>query len=118
MKDVLKYIINQIKFGRPSYLKYPKIIASEEFLIEVPDFNVKIKVNERDKVKRREEIFDKIIKQIPDINKQYISYDPVSNGYLIKEDKKNYCIPDDNKPLKKKYIEWLCKHYKKMVKIK
>ena len=108
MKDVLKYIINQIKFGRPSYLKYPKIIASEEFLIEVPDFNVKIKVNERDKVKRREEIFDKIIKQIPDINKQYISYDPVSNGYLIKEDKKNYCIPDDNKPLKKKYIEWLC----------
>lgn len=91
MKDVLKYIINQIKFGRPSYLKYPKIIASEEFLIEVPDFNVKIKVNERDKVKRREEIFDKIIKQIPDNDKYYISYEPKSNSYLVAVDTKYSC---------------------------
>ena len=45
---------NQLKFRghEPSYLKYPKIVCNEEFS----------KVSERDKTKRREEIFDKIIK--------------------------------------------------------
>ena len=75
----------QLKFeGRkPSYLKYPKIIASEEFLKEIPEFNFRIKVNKRDKIKAREEIFDKIIKQIPDNDKYFINYDPATDSYLI-----------------------------------
>ena len=36
-----KYDINQLEFKdkKHSYLKYPKIVASEEFLKEVPEFN-------------------------------------------------------------------------------
>ena len=45
--------------------------------------NFRIKVSERDKIKRREEIFDKIIKQTPDNNKYYISCEPTSDSYLI-----------------------------------
>ena len=54
---------NQLKFkGREaSYLKYPKTVCDKEFLKEVPEFNFRIKVSERDKTKRREEIFDKIM---------------------------------------------------------
>ena len=54
---------NQLKFkGRePSYVKCPKTVCDEEFLKEVPEFNFRIKVSKRDKTKRREEIFDKIM---------------------------------------------------------
>ena len=87
----------QLKFeGRKSsYLKYPKMIASEEFLKEVPEFNFRIKVNKRDKIKAREEIFDKIIKQIPDNDKYFINYDPATDSYLIDRDKKIIEISDD-----------------------
>ena len=89
----LEYEANQEKFKKrePSYLKWPKIVCDEEFLKEVPEFNFKIKVYERDKVKRREEIFDKIIKQIPDNDKYYISYEPKSNSYLVAVDTKYSC---------------------------
>ena len=49
----------------------------------MPGLNFRIKVSERDKIKRREEIFDKVIKQTPDNDKYYISYDPTSDSYLI-----------------------------------
>ena len=80
---------------KPSYLKYPKMIASEEFLKEVPEFNFRIKVSKRDKIKAREEIFDKIIKQIPDNDKYFINYDPATDSYLIDRDKKIIEISDD-----------------------
>ena len=52
---------------------------------------------------REEKKFDKIIKQIPDNDKYYISYDPTSDSYYIKADKKVIVIPDDEeKPKKKK----------------
>ena len=35
----------------------------------MPGLNFGIKVSERDEIKRREEIFDKIIKQTPDNDK-------------------------------------------------
>ena len=63
--------------------------------------NFRIKVSERDKIKRREEIFDKIIKQTPDNDKYYISCEPTSDSYLIKEDGKRN-NDDEEKPKKNK----------------
>ena len=58
-------------------------------------------------IKLREEIFDKIIKQIPDNDKYYIIYDPTSDSYYIKSDKKVISIPDDEeKPKKVKNFEY------------
>ena len=100
---------NQLKFkGRePSYLKCSKTVCDEEFLKEVPEFNFRTKVSERDKTKRREEIFDKIMQQIPDNDKYYISYDPRSDSYYIKADKKViYPNDEENKKKKKKNFKY------------
>ena len=70
-------------------------------LKEVPEYSFRIKVSERDKTKRREELFNKIIKQIPDNNKCYISYDSTSDSYYIVADKKVIVIPDDEEKTKK-----------------
>ena len=56
---------------------------------------------------REEKKFDKIIKQIPDNDKYYISYDPTSDSYYIKADKKVIVIPDDEEKPKKKKIQIL-----------
>ena len=92
-----KYDRNQLKFkGRESsYSKYPKTVCDEEILREVSEFSLRIKVSERDKTKRREEIFDKIIKQIQENDKHYISHDPTSDSFYIKADKQVIVIPDD-----------------------
>ena len=52
-----------------------------------------MKVNETDKIKRRDIIIYKIVKQIPsDNNKWYVRYNRDSDTYYIgKEDEKNYC---------------------------
>ena len=42
------------------------------------------------------------MQQIPDNNKYYISYDPRSDSYYIKADKKVIVIPDDEENQKKK----------------
>ena len=50
-----------------------KIVYDEKFLKEFPCFNKKIRLNETDKKKRREEIFDQILKQMgPENGKYYI----------------------------------------------
>ena len=55
--------------------KTANIICDEEFLKEFPYFNKKIKVNETDKIKRREATIYKIVKQIPSDNgKWYVKY--------------------------------------------
>ena len=97
-----EFIKRVLKRQEPSYLKWPKIVCDEEFLKELPEFNFRIKVNERDKVKRREEIFDKIIKQIQDNDKYCISYDPASNSYRVGADKKVIVISDEETPVQPK----------------
>ena len=65
------------------------IICYEEFLKEFPNFNRKIKVNEKDKIKRREAIIYKDVKQIPsDNDKYYVKYNKDSDTYYIGKDKK------------------------------
>ena len=55
--------------------KTANIICDEEFLKEFPHFNKKIKVNQTDKIKKREATMYKIVKQVPsDNDKSYVNY--------------------------------------------
>ena len=66
------------------------IICDKEFLKEFPYFNKKIKVNKTDKIKRREAIIYKIVKQIASDNDKYnIDFDTY---YIRKEDEKNVLL--------------------------
>ena len=56
-----------------------KISLDKNVLKDLPYFNTQIKVNEADKNRRKEAIFDKVIKQLP----------PSNDQYYIKHDKKN-----------------------------
>ena len=74
--------------------KPANIICDGEFLKEFFYFNRKIKVDETDKIKRREAIIHKIIKQMPsDNDKWYVKYNRYSDTYYIGkvDKKKNYC---------------------------
>ena len=66
----------------------------KNFLKEFPYFNRTIKVNETDKIKRRETIIYKIVKQIPsDNDKRYVKYNRDSDAYDIgKEDEKKLLL--------------------------
>ena len=66
----------------------------KNFLKEFPYFNRTIKVNETDKIKRRETIIYKIVKQIPsDNDKCYVKYNRDSDAYYIgKEDEKKLLL--------------------------
>ena len=70
--------------------KPANIIGDEDFLKEFWYFKRKIKVNKTDKIKRREAIIYKIVKQIPSDNyKYYVKYNRDSDTYYIgKEDQK------------------------------
>ena len=83
----------QDRLSRRLKNKPANIICDEKFLKEFPYFNRKIKVNKTDKIKRREAIIYKIIKQIPsDKDEWYVKYNRDSDtSYVGKEDKKNYC---------------------------
>ena len=51
------------------------IVCDEEFLKEFPYFNKKIRLNETDKIKRREAIFDNILTRMGHENvKYYVKY--------------------------------------------
>ena len=64
--------------------KPANIVCDEEFLKEFPCFNRKIRVNEIDKIKRREAITYKIPEQIPsDNDTYYVKYNRVSDTYYI-----------------------------------
>ena len=64
-------------------------MCDEEFLKEFPYFNKRIKVNETDKIKRRDAIFDKILKQMgPENNKCYVKYNQDLDIYYIGKDEK------------------------------
>ena len=70
------------------------IICDEEFLKEFTYFNRKIKINEADKIKRREAIMYITVKQIPsDNDKWYVKYNRDSNTYCIgNEDEKKLLL--------------------------
>ena len=74
--------------------KSANIICDEEFLKEFLYFNRKIKVNKTDKIKRREAIIYKIVKQIPsDNDKWYVKYNRDSDTiYVGKEDKRQIIV--------------------------
>ena len=64
-------------------------MCDEEFLKEFPYFNKKIRVNETDKIKRREAIFDKILRQMGAENdKYYVQYNQDLYTYHIAKDEK------------------------------
>ena len=63
------------------------IVCDEEFLKEFPYFKKKIRVSETDKIKRREAIFDKILKQMgPETDKYYVKYNQDLGTYYIGND--------------------------------
>ena len=92
VNTVPQYLRDQ--FSRRLKGKPGNIICDEEFVKEFPNFNKKIKVNETDKIKRRETIIHKIVKQIPSSNdKQYFKYNRDSDTYYVgkKGGKKSCC---------------------------
>ena len=70
--------------------KPANIKCDEEFLKEFPYLDRKIKVNETDKIKRRQAIIYKTVKQIPSDNDKWcVKYNRDSDTYYIgKEDEK------------------------------
>ena len=78
--------------------KPANIQGDEEFLKEFPYINRKIKVHETDKIKRREAIILRIVKQIPSDNYGwYVKYNRDSDTYYIgKEDEKNFFVIDSS----------------------
>ena len=65
------------------------VVCDEEFLKEFPYFNKKIRVNETDKIKRREAIFDKTLRQMGAENdKYYVQYNQDLYTYHIAKDEK------------------------------
>ena len=71
-------------------------ICDEEFMKGFPYFNRKIKVSKTDKIKRREAIIFKIVKQIPsDNDKWYVKCNRDSDTYYVgKEDEKKVIVID------------------------
>ena len=60
-----------------------------DVLKEFPYFNAKIKVGELNKIKRREVIFDKIVRQLPPNNDvYYIEHDRRTDSFKLKKDNK------------------------------
>ena len=62
-------------------------MCDEEFLKEFPYFDKKLRVNETNKVKRREAILGKILKQMgPENEKYYVKYNQDLDTYYIGKD--------------------------------
>ena len=87
--------------------KPANIICDKEFSKEFPYSNRKIEVNKLDKIKRREAIIYKIVKQIPsDNDKWFVKYNRDSDTYYVgKEDEKKSIVmgsSDNDKRNKKR----------------
>ena len=62
-------------------------MCDEEFLKEFPYFDKKLRVNETNKIKRREAILGKILKQMgPENEKYYVKYNQDLDTYYIGKD--------------------------------
>ena len=76
-------------------------MCNEKFLKEFPYFNKKIRVNERNKIKQREAIFDKILKQMrPENDKYYAKYNEDLDTYYIGKDEKVIVTESSDKEVK------------------
>ena len=65
------------------------IEINADVLNKLPYFNAKIKVDELNKIKRREVIFDKIVKQLlPNNDVYYIEHDRETDSFKLKKDGK------------------------------
>ena len=81
-------------------------VCHEEFLKEFPYFNKKIRVNETDKIKRREAIFDKILRQMgPENDKYYVKYNQDLDTYYIEKDEKVIVIENSGRGGTKKAMK-------------
>ena len=78
--------------------KPANIICDKEFSKEFSYSDRKIEVNKIDKIKRREAIVYKIVKQIPsDNDKWYVKYNRDSDTYYVgKEDEKKNIVMDSS----------------------
>ena len=75
----------------------------EKFLKEFPCFNKKIRLNETDKKKRREEIFDQILKQMgPENGKYYIIYNQDLQRHYIGKDEKVIVIESSDEEVEQR----------------
>ena len=75
-----------------------KISADKNVLEDLPYSNANIRVNETDKNRRKEVIFDEIIKQLPPNNDQYyIKYNNRNDMFTVKKE------PAKQRLLKRKY---------------
>lgn len=78
----------------------PKTSINKNALEDLPDFNTNIKVDETDKIRRKEAIFDKIINQLPpDNDKYYIKHNKKNDTCTVKKDVKRRPV------LKQKYAQ-------------
>ena len=66
-----------------------KISVDKNVLEDLPYFNANIKVNETNKIRRKEAIFDKIIKQLPPNNdRYYVKHNKKTDTFTVKKDPK------------------------------
>ena len=66
-----------------------KISLDKNVLRDLPYFNTQIKINEADKNRGKEAIFDKIIKQLlPNNDQYYIKHDKKNDSFTIKKEKR------------------------------
>ena len=99
--------VAQITKVTPAYPRYRlqhalrnalKISVDKNMLEDLPYFNTNIRVNETDKNRRKEAIFDEIIKQLPSNNDQYyIKYSNRNDTFTVKKE------PAKRQILKRKY---------------
>ena len=79
------------------------IVCDEKLLKEFPYFNKKIKVNETDKIKQREAIFDKILKQMgPENDKYYVKYNQDLDTYYIGKDEKVIAVESSDEEVEQR----------------
>ena len=69
--------------------KTPKTSVDKEVLKDLPYFNTKIKIDETNKLRRKEGIFDQIINQLPPNNDTYyIKHNKKKDSFTVKKDVK------------------------------
>ena len=70
---------------------------------EFPCLNKKVRVNETDKIKQREAIFDKTLKQMgPENDKYYVEYDQDIDTYSLGKDEKVIVIESSDEEVEQR----------------
>ena len=70
---------------------------------EFPYLNKKVRVNETDKIKQREAIFDKILKQMgPENDKYYVECDQDIDTYSLGKDEKVIVIESSDEEVEQR----------------